>query len=280
MGRYSVAIVNYGKNPHSACFEDFARAMKDALVILGHEVVPHSDAKPGRLIIFGGNNVTDPNNNMPADAIIYNSEQVSAKQQWNLMENLPKYRKRVVWDYAQTNVTWLRSNGVDRAVLCPVGYVSSMTKIAPSDKQDVDVLFYGSVNGPRREILEKLMAAKLKVKHLFGIYGEERDQWIAHSKVVLNLHFYENPIFEIFRCSHLFANKKAVVTEDGGIDVTLESFAKDACIYATRDKIVEECLALCDDAQHRREVEENGFQKFVKVNLLDSVHKALAASEL
>jgi hypothetical protein len=279
MSRFSVAIVNYGRNPHARCFEDFASAMRDALILAGHDVVPHNDAKPGRLVVFGGNNLLDPEGKMPKDLIVYNSEQVSAKQQWNLMENLVAYRKHVVWDYAQTNVDWLKKNGVTQAMLCGVGYVPSMEKIKKVAEEDIDVLFYGSINAPRRKILDALHAAGLKVHALpVGTYGEERDSWIARSKVILNLHFYENPVFEIFRCSHLLANKKAVLTEDGGIDKSLEDFAKKACVYSTRDEIVDEALALCDDTVYRKEVEEKGYQEFKKIDLVENVRLAVAAS--
>ena len=77
------------------------------------------------------------------------------------------------------------------------------------------MLFYGSLNSRRQAVLENLRLAGLKVVHLFGVYGEERDAAIANAKVVLNLHYYEDSIHELVRTSYLLANKKAVVSEAG-----------------------------------------------------------------
>ncbi len=62
---------------------------------------------------------------------------------------------------------------------------------------EIDVLFYGWLNRAPPAILGGLRAAGLKVVHLFGAYGEERDAAIANAKVLLNLHFYEDSIHEL-----------------------------------------------------------------------------------
>ena len=216
---------------------------------------------------------------MPLDAIVYNSEQVSAaRTPEQFIQNFHQYRKHVVWDYSETNIRALRDLGIERPVHCPVGYISSMTKIMFSDTEDIDVLFYGSINSARREILDALDAAGLRVVRLFGVYGAERDQVIARAKVVLNLHFYDRPVFEIFRVSHLLANKKCVVSEDGGQDVELEAFAARAVVLEPRVRIVERCRELVADSVARKEIALRGFEEFRKIDLVECVRLALEAS--
>lgn len=285
MSRFLIGIVGYGKNPHAPCFLDYARAIASALRALGHEAEYATEEarrqRPGRLILFGANNLRDGDGEgaIPEDAIIFNSEQLAAVADPKFfLQNYLQYRNMVVWDYSEANIAELKKLGIERAVHCPVGYVPSMETIAPTAEEDIDVLFYGSVAGPRREILDALDAAKLNVVRLFGVYDKARDEYIARSKVVLNLHYYPHGIFEIFRVSHLLANKKCVVTEAGGRDQALESFASRACFYVPREEIVAGCCALVDDARVRSEIAERGYQEFKKLDLVGYVRRALEVS--
>jgi hypothetical protein len=282
VSRFTVRVADLDRKPHNACFLDFASALADALRALGHEVVPPGDPEPGRLILLGANDADSPVD-APPDAILYNTEQVAVSVvPFRLISRVD----RVVWDYSMANVQLLRSFSV-RAVHCPVGYVPSMTTIDPK-VSEFDVLFYGWMNNRRKDILDALTRAKLKVVALCGVYGKERDAFIARSKIVLNLHYHERSIFEIFRVSHLLANKKCVVTEGGGEDEELEAFAKRSCFYVPRParasnvgEIVSACL-LCCVSGHRETVDlaARGHEAFKRLDLVESVRRALAASDV
>ena len=82
----------------------------------------------------------------------------------------------------------------------PIGYAPQLTRIAPA-AEDVDVLFVGSLNDRRRTVLDALEAKGAKVERVFGVYGPERDGWLARAKICLNLHFYEARVFEVVRVS-------------------------------------------------------------------------------
>jgi len=280
MSRYTVGIVGRDSKPHRRCFEDHASAMSAALRAIGHDVVPFTDGKPGRLIMFGANSMNDPYGYMPEDAILFNAEQVATMRVSDpLLRNLNTYRKRVIWDYSAANAAKLRGAGFERVVHCPVGYIPSMTKIPPASVENIDVLFIGSMSERRKEILLKLINAGLKVERLFNIYGDERDAYIARAKVVLNLHFYEPSIFEMFRVSHLLANRKCVVTEDGGHDLELESFAQRACVYTGTAGIVERCREMVADERARVQAAARGFAEFKKLDLVSYVRCALEGSQ-
>lgn len=278
MSRFTIGIVNYDTYVHARCFEDFARALADALRALGHDVVPPTDARPGRLIVLGGNNLTDPAGKLPEDAILYNSEQVSAIADAKQFINVDLFRKHVVWDYSEANAKTLREHGFERVVMCPVGYMPSMTKIDPVANEDIDVLFYGSENARRREVFAGLAKAGIKFHHLYGVYGKERDEYIARSKIVLNLHYYEGGVFEIFRVSHLLANTKCVVSEGYGNDEGLEAFAEKATFRVAIDQVVSVCEGLLADDKGRYLIARRGFEEFKKSNLVCSVMRALEQS--
>jgi hypothetical protein len=281
MGRFSVVIVGYGLNSHAACFSDVAHAMTAALRANGHEVVPYYDVRPGRLIMFGAQNILDPHHRIPPDAIVYNAEQVSANTGISVIQALKQYTERghVIWDYSEANLTWLRERGA-RAVMCPIGYVPEMETIAPppGGVEDIDVLFYGSVNPRRKQLLDAMEARGLRVVRLFGVYGKDRDAYIARSKIVLNLHFYQRPVFEIFRVSHLLANRKCVVSEDGGSDTTLEAFAFRATALVPAHEIADTCVRLVKDHKARRALADGGYEAFKEIDFAQNVEQALKES--
>lgn len=269
MSRYSAVIVDLEKKSHNRCFGDFARAVADVLRQLGHDFFPRS---AGRQIVFG----SDVSTKLAPDAIIYNAEQLSAAEDpRKLLADLAP--SRVIWDYSESNIERLKALGYESTVHCPVGYIPSMTSIKPKT-EDIDVLFYGWVNDRRGDILKLLDKAGLKTLCLFDTYGTERDEYIARSKIVLNLHFHENSTFEIFRCSHLFANRKCVVTEEGNGDRNLEELARQTCAYVPREEIVDMCLALVADKGARQAQAEQGFAEFSKIDLVENVRRALEES--
>ncbi len=284
MSRFIVAIAQYGTNPNVQCFLEIARATAYSLRQLGHEVaggtVAEAYRQGGRLIIFGSNNLIDDKNAplLAPDTIIYNAEQLAAvADPAYFIQNFVQYRELKVWEYAESNAMVAREKLGMQSVMCPVGYAPMMSNIEPVD-EDIDVLFYGSIAGPRREILDALDDAGLNVVRLFNVWGEERDAAIARAKVVVNLHFYPNGVFEIFRVSHLLANRKCVVTEAGGCDDGLESFASRACAYVPRASIVEECRRLVGDRRARADIAERGFEEFRRTSMVDNVRVALEGS--
>lgn len=280
--KFLIGVVGMGVNPHVPCFMDFARALANALRALGHDVeyatAEARRERPGRLIMLGANNLSDPNGQIPDGSIVFNSEQLAAVADPTFfLQNYLQYRNLTVWDYSQANIAALKKLGIARAVHCPVGYIPSMTTIEP-EKEDIDILFYGSVAGPRREILDALDKTGFEIVRLFGVYGEERDAFIARSKIVLNLHYYPNGIFEIFRVSHLLANRKCVLTEAGGCDRALEEFARSACAYVPRGDLVDTAKMLVADEHMRREQARIGHEVFRKLDFVRSVAEALEQS--
>lgn len=282
MGRFSVAIVGYGTNPHARCFEDFARALAGALRDLGHEVVPHNDARPGRLIMLGANNFTDAAGVMPEDAIAFNTEQIAVLGVEGQF-NVDTYRKRVVWEYSEANAAKLRAAGLERVVMCPLGYHASMQRFqqAPESEKGVDVLHVGSMSERRLEVLRAIEAAGLTVRQLFNAYGEERDKLIARAKVVLNWHYYENGVFEIFRVSHLVANRACVVSEASGADAALNDLCSRICCTVEGEDtagVVGLCKQLVDHPSYRSSIADLAYDEFRTTSLAESVRRALEES--
>ena len=130
----------------------------------------------------------------------------------------------------------------------------------------------------RYAVLRDLHDRGLRVKWLSGVLGASRDAWIARSKIVLNVHYWEAKIFEIARVSYLLANRRAVVSERGA-DPTLERDLESGVAFADYDELVDRCVELLGDERARRELAERGYQAFSARNQAAILHRALADLE-
>lgn len=226
-------------------------------------------------------------------SIIYNAEQVPVQPYAELTTWWRRYvdlmRRHVVWDYSATNIERLKRLGIGRAVHCRVGWWPGLERVSKMHddggdmvfpvEQDIDVLFIGSINDRRERLLFEIGLRGMKVKTLFGVYGEVRDRWLARSKVILNTHYYENPIHEVFRTSYMLANRKCVVTEGGGCDIELEQFAAHTMGYESYDQLAELCSQYVRDKQVRQAAEKYGYTEFRKIDQVAEVKRALEETE-
>ncbi len=226
-----------------------------------------------KTLVFGAHLLTAP---LPAGFVIYNSEQVDEKSPWlGGSYYLGLLRKHEVWDYSPLNVRTLHAMGIE-AELVPIGYHESMECIrktaetdGPADpttpiSQDIPILFYGSINDRRQKILDDIGGVTVT----FNCYGTRRDTLIARSKIVLNLHYYDAKIFEIFRVAHLLANEVCVVSEFGR-DTALEAPFEDGICFA--DDIPIACDRLLGDSYERESLAQRGYEIFKSKPLIESL---------
>jgi hypothetical protein len=260
--KFAVTIVSPPGYPHSEAFAEIAETVHHGLRGLGHESVltrALTHDKRRRSIIFGANLLAGLKLEPPPGAVLYNLEQVQAGSAWMTPALLDLFRRFPVWDYSQGNVEQLVALGLPRPTLLPIGYAKELTRIEAAPVEDIDVLFYGSINARRRQVLEALLAQGLKVEVLYGVYGAARDAVIARAKVVLNLHFYEAKIFEAVRVSYLLANGRAVVSERGAVAAEEAAFEPGVC-FAPYAALVEHCTRLVHDEPERRRLGQAGLQ--------------------
>ncbi len=84
----------------------------------------------------------------------------------------------------------------------------------PLERRPIDILFFGAVNERRRQLIAQIEAAGRTVAVPRGlVFGPERDELIAQSKVVFNCHFYETARFEQARVFHCLSMGTPVVSE-------------------------------------------------------------------
>ena len=279
--RFAVAVV-LPPDHHDisgGAFHEVAEALHHGLVALGHDSVLTNrlDLDDRRTIVLGSNLLVQYALKPPKNPIFYNLEQLGDDLPWMTMpEFVDLFRRYPHWDYSQANVEYLAARGLPRPAYVPIGYVPELTRIAPVP-EDIDVLFYGALNGRRYAVLRELHERGLRVKWLPGTYGASRDAWIARSKIVLNLHYFEAKIFAIVRVSYLLANKRAVVSEHSA-NPSLERDLASGIAFADYDELVDRCVELVGDERARRELAERGYQAFAARDQAAILQRALSES--
>ena len=250
--------------PHSGALWEAAQGIQLALASLGIDAVIGRPDMPCDVLVVFGAHLLPEQIELPAHAVLYNLEQL-IDDDWRQAASHQAYLKRLqrhkVWDYSADNVSLLTSMGHSAATHVPLGYVPELARIPALPVEDIDVLFYGSINPRRAQILEALRARGLRVEHLFGVYGEARDAAIARAKIVLNTHFYEAKLFEIARVSYLLTNGKAVVCEHSAMGVE-DEFLRDAMAYVPYEELVDTCVALVKNEGRRRRIARQGHAVF------------------
>lgn len=267
--KYHVYRVEPGGYIHADGLSELADTVRYGLERMGAEVTQGKDYLPGVTnIIIGGHLIS----HLPPRSIVYNSEVVTDDSTWMAGSYKHLLLSHEVWDYSERNVEKLAALGI-KARFVPLGYVSEMTRIQPTE-QDIDVLFYGSMNPRREKIIRELATLGYAVKAVFGLYGAERDALIARSKIVLNMHFYESHVFEIVRVSYLLSNRKAVVAECDP-DTAIEDALRDCVAGVPYEGLTLACVKLLADPDLRLELEDRGFNLFSRRREEDILREAL-----
>ena len=255
--RYAVVVVRPPGYAHAEAFSEIAETLFHALRALGQDVVLADAPEPGRRpLVLGSNLLSAHAVPLPPDAILYNLEQVDPGSSWMTPALLDLFRRHEVWDYSARNACRYADLGLPAPRVVPVGWVPELSRIAPAE-EDLDVLFYGSMNERRRAVLAALSERGLRVHSAFGVYGAERDRLVARSKVVLNVHYYEAKVLELVRLSYLLANGRCVVSERGA-DPAEERELEGGVGFADYDAIADTCARLCAEPGERGRLASEG----------------------
>ncbi len=264
---------------HSETFAELAETLRDAFLELGSPTgLAETRFDPTAVnLVLGWHLLTETQEaELPAQCILYNLEQMDEGNR-PFVDRLVRLSERCeIWDYSRRNIGILHRSGFPGAIQhVPIGTMPGLTRIPTAPDQDIDVLFYGSINDRRHQVIEGLKKEGLRVHTAFGVYGSERDALIARAKVVLNLHYYETSILEMVRLSYLWANRKAVVTECS-LETDLEPGLAGAARFVPYDQLVAACRELVADEAARHALESRAYEVMSARSEVEILRKVLA----
>lgn len=211
---YRIVLVD--KHNSAVCFNEIAVLLKHSLNDLGHACDITFDIldKDKINIVLGVHNLIDKSILLSYNYIIYQLEVLSLNEGYYNDIKGALFGAKEIWDYSENNIKFLEKQGFN-AKHVPVGYHKRLELIPKQTIKDVDILFVGSMNDRRADIMSIFNKDKsIKFVYLYGVFGHQRDSIISRSKLLLNVHFYESKVFEVVRMSYLWNNDIKVISED------------------------------------------------------------------
>lgn len=262
-GRFNVCLPRPEGYEHSFCLLELSELLTFSLQDLGYEATFRiNDIDPDARNIIVGCHLVPPAmmEQVPASTIVVNSEQIYDEDPFEWNDNIFAWvRKFETWDYSPRNIAAFERLGLPGVKLLEIGHQPQLTRIPKADNPDIDVLFYGSVTDRRRAVFEEITARGMNLVKLFAVYGPERDEYIARSKVVLNLHNHASEIFEVVRVHYLLSNAVAVVSEVNP-STAISDFYAGAVAGVPYESLAAECERLVRDDAARRELQDRALR--------------------
>lgn len=279
----AVYIPRIARYTHTAAFQEVADSLVWSLSQLGYSAYLAVELPRINIltIVLGWHLLGHLNQRPMPNSILYNLEQLKADDagggpSTSALRMLNAWYR--VWDYSIANIDSLAVAGVEHVPLIPVAFTPNLVRVPRAAEQDIDVLQYGSLGARRQKIIEQLMEHGLKVVHAFDCYGAERDALIARAKVVLNMHYEHNRIFEEVRVSYLLANSKAVVAQVEP-DTVIDHLYNRCVMGCPYDLLVDMCRELVANQHMRRYLEETGYRVYSRTSPLPALAAALGVGE-
>ncbi|NBO82539.1 MAG: hypothetical protein EBU75_06835 [Betaproteobacteria bacterium] len=200
---------------------------------------------------------------------LFNAEQIDSKSPLLTQAYLAELGRWRVMDYHDANARLIeRLHGQAAQVMTvPVipcegvrygrpirrGMTDGVFTAGPDAEHPIDVLFYGSVNGRRKKVLDDLERRGLKVEVVSGAYGAELTPAIQRAKVVLHAHYYESSLFPALRILQPVAQGVPVVCEHS-VFSNWNDWAESGMVFAAYDSIADACAELSQSPARAAEV--------------------------
>ena len=250
--KFNICIIQPRDYVHSMAFWELAELLLYSLHDLNHQAaIQFNKVDTDCKNILIGFHLLDIKyvSQLCKNSVLINAEQFLGGTPWN--ENILKWiRSFEVWDYSIQNIEFFKAQGIENIKYLELGYQSELARIEIKAVQDIDVLFYGSINDRRAKVLDALKNSGLNVHTSFGIYGKDRDDLIARSKLVLNLHYYDSEIFEVVRVFYLLSNSIPVVGEINPSTVVSDIY-KNSVLGVPYQELINACIRLVKDDKAR-----------------------------
>lgn len=208
---------------HSLGFLDTARYFRHHFRLLGAQVlISKNRMRADSLnVVFGAHLGFPPEWCERYVMVFVNLEQLGSHGANLSPAYLALLKRYPVIEYAEHNVKAYRST--DKTQQTPVPIIEFLNApylepAAPTPLRDrpIDLLFIGSMNPARREIIRRIESVGLDVGVFdHALYGPERDTYIQQSKAVINMPFYEVGIFEQVRASTVLSQHTPLISLRG-----------------------------------------------------------------
>lgn len=169
-----------------------------------------------------------------------------------------------VLDYSLVNIEFLKTKGISypHVYYVPIGSEKITDQDSESEKT-IEVLFYGdSYSSPRRTKMLEVLHENFSVEVINDTFGEAMHDLIKRSKVVINIHYYENALLETPRIMESLSLGATIVSESSQ-DLKDYEYLTD-CIYFFSENDVEDMIRKVQEALNNHD--KMGLNKAIRVS--------------
>jgi hypothetical protein len=266
MSRFNICIIKPENYIHSLAFLELAELITYSLLDLNHDAdLTYNKIQNNAINIVIGCHLLDLKHAtiLPPNTIIVNTEQLTSSHS-NWTKTIYQWATNFkIWDYSEKNLIEFRKQGITHAKHLRIGYQKQLSRLNSHTEKDIDVLFYGCLNERRENILNQLTCKNLRVKSIFGMYGQLRDKWIERSHLVINIHYYDSQIIEIVRVFYLLTNSIAVISEVNET-TSIDSIYKPAIKSCNYNDLTETSAQLINKPIEINNLRSKGFEEIIK----------------
>lgn len=152
---------------------------------------------------------------LPQKYVVFQLEQLSENSKsWNDRYKLLLRNAIAVFDYSCRNINFLQNSNLKLKRLFYLPIFSKEVRLHRVASYKYDILFYGSLTERRKLILTQLKK-DFSIHIITNVFGEKILDEIRQSRVVINLHSYDNSLLESARLAECLSLGKVVISESG-----------------------------------------------------------------
>ena len=152
----------------------------------------------------------------PKNYIIYNLEQKDISKWINKKFELSILFSKKSWDYSNLNINKFKKIIQNKLIYFRLPCIDyKLIDTSASNIIEFDILFYGTMNEKRKNILNFI---QLKLNHQYkfkiinNLFGKNLFDYIKKCKIVLNISFYNNALLECYRLNEIQSCKKLAIS--------------------------------------------------------------------
>ena len=148
----------------------------------------------------------------PYTYILYQLEQVNTSEKYHniikpYIENFMN-KSLLILEYNNGNYNMYKNIRNIHEVKLPIN-----SKLIIDNDKDIDLLFYGTMNERRKKIMDSYKK-HFKIVILTDVFGNELQEYLKKSKIVLNIHYYENALLETCRINEVLRYGCKIISEN------------------------------------------------------------------
>ena len=147
--------------------------------------------------------------NLPKNYILYQVEQINSnfftEDYYNVINN-----SLYIWDFSIHNKKKYNNIPLNKIFYCP--FPLQNIDNTNFNKTEYDLFFYGSKNIRRNNILQ-LLKQKYNIVIGYMFTENKKNEFIKKSKIIINIHCYDNVALETCRINEVLKYKKPIISE-------------------------------------------------------------------